>query len=154
MTVTVERATAADAPSILRLLRGAGLPLDGVVDHLNTALVVRDGGAIHGCAALEVYADGALLRSVAVSPAARGRGVGHRLTEAAIALAESLGQPAVFLLTTTAEEFFPRFGFVRIERAQVPASVQQSLEFRSACPASAIVMRRALNSGAGEKGYA
>ena len=145
MNVDVERATHADGPLILQLLSGAGLPLDGFVEHLDTALVVRDGGAIVGCAALEVYADGALLRSVAVAPVARGRGLGHRLTEAAITLAESLHQPALYLLTMTAEEFFPRFGFVRIERAEVPASVQQSVEFRSACPASAIVMRRVVN---------
>ena len=151
MNVHVERATAADAPSILQLLRDAGLPLDGVVDHLNTALVVRDGGAILGCAALEVYADGALLRSVAVSPAARGRGVGHRLTEEAIALAVSLGQRDVYLLTLTAEQYFPRFGFIQITRAQVPATVQQSIEFRFTCPASAIVMRRALNTGMQER---
>ena len=142
MNAHVERATEADTASILQLLGDAGLPLDGLLDHLDTALVVRDGGAILGCAALEVCAEGALLRSVAVAPAARGHGLGHRLTEAAIALAESLHQPAIYLLTMTAEEFFPRFGFVRIERADVPASVQQSVEFRSACPASAIVMRR------------
>jgi amino-acid N-acetyltransferase len=50
----------------------------------------------------------------------------------------------VFLLTTTAERFFPKFGFEQIDREQVPASVQQSVEFQSACPASAIVMRKLL----------
>jgi amino-acid N-acetyltransferase len=101
-----------------------------------------------GCAALEVYPDGVLLRSVAVAPAARGRGIGRRLTTEAIALAESLGQPAVYLLTLTAEKYFPRFGFTAIARAQVPAGVQQSVEFRSACCASAIVMRKELKGAA------
>jgi amino-acid N-acetyltransferase len=50
----------------------------------------------------------------------------------------------VFLLTTTAERFFPRFGFEEIARDEVPASVQASVEFQSACPASAIVMRKRL----------
>jgi amino-acid N-acetyltransferase len=74
----------------------------------------------------------------------QGSGIGRRLTAAAITLAESLGVPAVYLLTTSAEHYFPKLAFVPITRAQVPASVQESVEFHSACPASAVVMRRVL----------
>ena len=145
MNVRITRASDADGPSILQLLRDSGLPIDGLTDHLNAALVARDGAAIVGCAAVEIYPDGALLRSVAVAPAARGHGIGKRLTEAAITLAGSLQTPAVYLLTTTAESYFPRFGFVRTTREQVPTGVQQSIEFRSACPASAVVMRKSFD---------
>jgi N-acetylglutamate synthase-like GNAT family acetyltransferase len=144
MGVHITRASEADGPSILQLLRDSGLPIDGLVDHLNTALVARDGISVVGCAAVEIYPDGALLRSVAVTPPMRGHGVGERLTEAAVTLARSLGAPAVYLLTTTAEAYFPRFGFVQTTRELVPTGVQQSIEFRSACPASAIVMRKPL----------
>jgi amino-acid N-acetyltransferase len=154
MNAHIERASDADGPSILQLLRDAGLLVDGLVEHLSTTLVARDSTTIIGCAALEVYAEGALLRSVAVTSTARGHGLGHRLTHAAMTLAQSLGTPAVYLLTTTAESYFPRFGFVRITRAQVPASVQQSIEFRSACCASAVVMRKRLNDGGEEKLHA
>jgi amino-acid N-acetyltransferase len=150
MNVHIERASDADGPSILQLLLDAGLPIDGLVQHLNTAFVARDGVAIVGCAALEVYPEGAVLRSVVVAPEARGHRLGQRLTEAAIRLAKSLGTPAVYLLTTTAEFYFPRFGFARMTREQVPASVQQSIEFRSACPASAVVMGRTLNGSAAD----
>jgi N-acetylglutamate synthase-like GNAT family acetyltransferase len=129
---------------MLQLLRDSGLPIDGLVDHLKTALVARAGVTIVGCAAVEIYPDGALLRSVAVAPEARGHGVGERLIDAALALAHSYRAPAVYLLTTTAESYFPRFGFVQTTRNAVPAGVQQSMEFRSACPASAVVMRKAL----------
>ena len=47
-------------------------PLDGLADHLATTLVARRDGAIVGSAALEMYPDGALLRSVAVAPTCRG----------------------------------------------------------------------------------
>lgn len=144
MNGDIARATANDGPSILQLLRHAELPVDGLLDHIDTAFVARDDGRVVGCAALEVYEGGALLRSVAVAPAVQGRGIGRRLTEAAITLAESLGVSAVYLLTTSAERYFPKLAFVPITRAQVPASVQESVEFRSACPASAIVMRRTL----------
>jgi amino-acid N-acetyltransferase len=151
MNVRIERASDADGPSILQLLSDAGLPIDGLVEHLNAAFVARDGTAIVGCSALETYADGALLRSVVVAPPARGRGVGQRLTEAAVSWAQSVGMPAVYLLTTSAESYFPKFGFVPVTREQVPASVKQSIEFRSACPESAIVLWRPLNDSAEEE---
>ena len=71
--------------------------------------------------------------------------MGHHLTEAALNLARTRGADTVFLLTTTAEKFFPRFGFEPISREDVPASVQASIEFQSACPASAVVMRKRLS---------
>jgi amino-acid N-acetyltransferase len=142
----IERAQPGDGPGIVALLEASGLPVAGVADHRGTALVARRGGAVIGSAALEVYPDGALLRSVAVDPSARGTGLGQRLTAAALELAGDLGAPAVYLLTTTAEAFFPRFQFEAITRDDVPASVRQSIEFRSACPASAVVMRRRLRS--------
>ena len=137
-------ATAADAGAILSLLERSKLPTDGLIDHLHQTIVARRLDEIVGSVALEVYAGGALLRSLAVDSGERGARLGHRLTEAAIARATELGTPALYLLTTTAERFFPRFGFQQIDRTDVPASVQDSVEFKSACPASAIVMRRLL----------
>ena len=142
--MTIEAATAGDLQQVHALLGRHHLPLAGVDDHLATMIVARDGARVVGTAALELYADGALLRSVAVDPSQQGRRLGHELTETALRLAEAHGAAAVFLLTTTAERFFPRFGFEPIPRAAVPASVQASIEFTSACPASAIVMRKAL----------
>ena len=142
--IRIEPARAEDADAIVAFIVAANLPADGLLDHLGTTLVARRLGRIVGTAALEIYAEGALLRSVAVDAALRGHGVGHRLTEAAVALAEQRAVGTLFLLTLTAEAFFPRFGFVPIARDDVPASVRQSVEFTAACPASAIVMKKAL----------
>lgn len=149
MRVTIERARIDDGPAILELLSKNALPIDGLLDHLNTAIVARADGHVVGCAALELYPDGALLRSVAVDPAAKGQGVGTELTRVALDLARSLAMPAVYLLTTTAEGFFPKFAFEQIPRHAVPAGVQTSVEFRSACPSTAVAMRKALTGDAG-----
>ena len=140
----IESAHERDLPGIRALLERLLLPLAGVDEHLPTMLVARDGEEIVGTAGLELYAEGALLRSVAVDPSRQGEQLGHRLTDAALQLATRHGANSVFLLTTTAERFFPRFGFERIDRAHVPPSVRASVEFQSACPASAIVMRKQL----------
>jgi amino-acid N-acetyltransferase len=144
MDIVVDRARPEDGESIIELLKGEHLPPDGLLDHLDTTFVARQNGQIVGSAALEVYVDGALLRSVAVASELRGRGVGRDLTEAALVAARDLRVPGLYLLTTTADSYFPKFGFERITRADVPASVQASVEFTSACPASAVVMRKQL----------
>ena len=54
------------------------------------------------------------------------------------------GITTVVLLTTTAEDYFPRFGFERTDRSVVPEEVRESAEFRGACPASATVMQLVL----------
>jgi amino-acid N-acetyltransferase len=142
---TIERAQSDDLASVLRLLERHGLPLDGASQFGEVMVVARDAGQVVGAAALELYAEGALLRSVVVDVSVQGHGIGRQLTAAALALANELDVPMVFLLTTTAAEFFPRFGFERISREDVPQSVRASVEFQSACPASAVVMRRMVN---------
>src|SRR5207244_12398644 len=103
-------------------------------------LVARKNGDVVGAAALEIYRSGALLRSVVVAQSMRGRHVGEQLTRAALEMARRQRAPAAFLLTTTAPEFFSRFVFETVTRDDGPDDVRQSIEFRSACPASAVVM--------------
>jgi amino-acid N-acetyltransferase len=146
--ITIERAEAADRDAILALLDRVHLPKDGLAERFDHAFIAKHNGAVVGSAVLEMYADGALLRSVAVDPALQGSGLGAQLTGTAIARAIELRVPALYLLTTTAERFFPRFGFAPITRDDVPAGVRESVEFRSACPASAIVMRKELTPAA------
>jgi amino-acid N-acetyltransferase len=142
--MTIVPAEARDLPAVRRLLDAQQLPLDDLDAHSGTMVVAKNGDEVVGAAAVELYADGALLRSVVVSPSAQGQGLGHRLTDAALEVARSRGVATAFLLTTTAERFFPRLGFEPIPRADVPDSVQASVEFQSACPASATVMRKRL----------
>ncbi len=142
--MVIHAAQESDLPAVRRLLESQHLPLDGVDEHVSTMVVARDGNKVVGAAAVELYGDGALLRSVVVDPAVRGQGLGHRLSDAALSIARNRGIHTVFLLTTTAETFFPKLGFKQIVRSDVPASVQASIEFQSACPASAVAMRKRL----------
>jgi amino-acid N-acetyltransferase len=139
---SVRPATPADLAAVERLLTASGLPLDGVREALPGFVVAETGSEVVGVAGLEVCCDNALLRSVAVSPAWRSHGLGRALVTRVIADAEARGIRALYLLTTTADRYFPSFGFRLIGREEVPADVRQSVEFQSACPASATVMCR------------
>jgi amino-acid N-acetyltransferase len=142
--IEIRRAGADDLATINALLTGDGLPIDGLADHVSTTFVARDAGRIVGAAGLEIYEDGALLRSVVVDRASRGSGVGRQLIAAVERLARARKVPALFLLTTTAANYFPKLGFAAISRESVPAGVRRSVEFVSACPASAAVLMKRL----------
>jgi N-acetylglutamate synthase-like GNAT family acetyltransferase len=135
-------AAPADLPAIERLLTASGLPLDGVREALASIVVAEAAGDIVGVAGLELCCDNALLRSVAVADAWRSHGIGRALVTRIIADAEARGIRALYLLTTTAERYFPSFGFRPIARDEAPDDVRATAEFRSACPASATVMTR------------
>ncbi len=138
--VTLRPATDDDLRSVESLLVANGLPTEGVAQALCGFVVAESAEGIVGVVGLEVCCDHGLLRSTAVASDWAGRGLGRRLVERIIAEAESRGIEALYLLTTTAERYFPSFGFVRTTRDEVPADVRATSEFVSACPASAIVM--------------
>ncbi len=143
--MNIVAATPADLPDILALLKASALPVAGIEQHVETTLIARDHQKIVGCASVEVYDQAGLLRSVAVEAERRGEGLGERLTKAALELARKRGVRDIYLLTTTASDFFPRFGFTAIPRAELHPALEQSEELRGACPASALAMRAALN---------
>jgi len=142
--VHVRPATPNDLSAVKDLLAESDLPLDGVSESLGSFVVADRGGKIVGVAGLEECGEYALLRSAAVAPEWRGRGLGRTLVERAIGNAESAGFRAIYLLTTTAEKYFPAFGFRETTRDGVPPAVQATAEFTDACPASATVMKLAL----------
>jgi len=144
--MNIHPATTNDLPDILTLLKASALPIAGIDQHIETTLIARDNGKIIGCAAVEVYGAGGLLRSVAVAKDRRGTGLGQQLTRAALELARNRGITKVYLLTTTADAFFPRFGFERIPRESIDPALEASEELRGACPASAVAMRTTLNT--------
>jgi arsenate reductase len=142
----IDAAAREEVDAIFELLGECELPTEGLAAHLATTIVAHDEARIVGCAAIELYGDYALLRSLAVKAPFRGRGLGVRLTRETLDLARQRHVRTVFLLTETAETFFPKLGFERIPRSKVPREVQQSVEFTSLCPDTAAVMSTSLEN--------
>jgi amino-acid N-acetyltransferase len=141
----IRAATGGDLSAVRTLLAAAGLPLDGVEENFTDFIVAEDGESrIAGVIGIERYGASALLRSAAVAPSSRGTGLGSRLVKRILERASTSGVRDVYLLTTTAEEYFPRFGFTRAARTDVPDAVKASREFQGACPDTAVVMKRAV----------
>jgi amino-acid N-acetyltransferase len=143
--VELRTASSADLESVFSLLDRSGLPTAGVADNFSQFLVAEADGRLVGVVGLELYGESALLRSAAVEESWRGSGVGRVLVERALDLARERGIEDVYLLTTTAENYFPKFGFVCVCRDEVAQGIRSSVEFQTACPASATVMCKHVN---------
>ena len=146
LTTEIRSARSDDLPAIERLLLASRLPLDGVHEAIGDFVVAHAGDTLIGVAGLEVCCDNALLRSVAVAADWRSHGIGRALVTRVISNAEARELSALYLLTTTAEHYFPSFGFTTTSRDAVPEDIRATAEFQGACPASAVVMRRPLSA--------
>lgn len=134
-----------DLDAVIALVGASGLPTAGIADAFPAAYaVVRDGSGIAAVAGLEIHGDVGLLRSVAVNPSLRTAGLGRLLVEDRLRAASEHDLRAVYLLTTTAADYFRRFGFNDTRREDAPAELQRSSEFASVCPSSAACLAKQL----------
>jgi amino-acid N-acetyltransferase len=143
LPIEIRAVTSTDLERANALLEKASLPTSGVAEQFETGFVVAEqAGRIIGVAGIEIYGNDGLLRSVAVDDAFRGQGIGLALVQERLRWARERGLRDLYLLTTTAPDFFSRLGFVRIDRAAAPAHMQEAPEFASICASTAITMRR------------
>jgi len=134
----IQSAGADTEQQVKQLLAERGLPYADITPaHLRHFLIVRDESHVAGVVGIEVKGSFALLRSLAVSASREGRGFGSRLTQAIEAYARSLNVQTVCLLTTTADSFFAKRGYQKIDREAVPAGIQETEEFRNICSLTA-----------------
>ena len=131
-------ARAADLPAVVAVLEGCGLPTGDVNEALLASFCIAESdGRVVGTAGVEAFGADALLRSLAVAEPSRGSGLAARLVGWCEAEARRQGVETVYLLTTTAAEYFRKRGYADVPRAAVPAAVSGHAQFRSLCPASA-----------------
>lgn len=120
------------------VLSAAGLPVDDIQCSGKTFYRADDERESRGFVGIEPCGEDALLRSLVVHD--RGRGDGALLVEAAVARARDEGVKRLWLLTTTARDFFLKQGFTLADRSAAPDAIRQTDEFRSLCPAMADCM--------------
>ncbi len=140
----VRRASATDVDALRNLLKSLDLPTADLSPDLGPFLLAEAEGMAVACAGLEQHQDVGLLRSVAVLPPLRGRGIAIRLCSEILEIARGVGVQQIYLLTVTASGFFEKIGFLRIPRGEAPAAIRGTREFRELCPDTSALMRRAV----------
>jgi len=132
------------AEAIHALLSQSQLPTADLAASPIRFLGLTEGPELNGVIGLEIHGESGLLRSLAVRPALRGSGAGTQLVRELEAAAREAGIRQLWLLTTTAEGFFQRQGYLTVSRDQAPDGLKATTEFRDICPASAACMRKLL----------
>lgn len=142
--ITYREAEAADFESISSILNLSGLPNKDIHPLRQHFIIAEIMGKIVGCAAIEVHGNYGLFRSLAVIDAFRNLKVGSGLLNRIIQLSKNMELNELFLLTTTAPDYFRRAGWEQISRNEVPTQIAESTEFTSICPSTAICMNKQL----------
>ena len=142
--VSLEPATPTDLDRVERLLAANDLPTADVRADAPRFYVARVDGEAVGVGGLELHGDAGLLRSVVVADPHRGRGYGTAIRAALEACAEQADVETLYLLTTTAADFFREHGYVVVDRAAAPERLRTSRQFADLCPESATCMRKSL----------
>ncbi len=142
--ITFRAATPLDTQAIEALLSIARLPADGIDVNPENFSVAAENGTLVGVAGFEDCGNIGLLRSVAVLPEYRNRGIAAELCRRVMAQARQSGIAALYLLTTTAQGYFSKLGFAAINRTETPEAIRETQQFRELCPDSAIIMYRSI----------
>jgi amino-acid N-acetyltransferase len=138
-------AARSDARAIHLLLEEGGLPNEDISRHLDHFILARDSKEIVGCIGLEVYGEIGFVRSLTVKAAFRNQGIAGTLYRECEKYIGSIGIRDIYLLTVTAEAFFAKRGWTRIDRGAAPEAICRTEEFKGLCPASAICMRKKIS---------
>ena len=144
-TITLRRARDNTLPYLETLLEENGLPSQDVRTKRDCFYIAHSGADPVGVGGFETYGTVGLLRSVVIEEAAQGQGFGTALCDSLEATASADGVETLYLLTTTAADFFANRGYAQIERTDAPDSIQQTTEFDHLCPTGATCMKKSLS---------
>ena len=140
-----DRLAAADDAGLAAALAVEGLPVDDLTDAGRTFYTFSTlDGATVGYGGLELLGEHVLLRSVAVLPAFRGKGLGCNIVPLLLYRAYRAGARTAWLLTDTAAPFFGKIGFRGGDRQAAPAAILATRQAASLCPTSAPLLSRSI----------
>ena len=145
ISVQTRVAKTQDLNIVKRFLQELNLPVEKIEDQFNNFILLFDAqNQLIGCAGLEIYNTDGLVRSVAITKVLQNKQLGSLLVDEIEKLAKKKHLTTLFLLTETAEKFFTKHGYTKLQRDNVPLSIQNSFEYTTSCKKSAIVMKKDL----------
>ncbi len=129
------------------LLVACDLPVADLRDDGNVYFFgFRHENKLLGVVGGEVQGDYGLLRSLAISSAHRGNGLGQKLVIFSEEWAAHSNLKALYLLTTTANDLFERLGYQELSRSEAPSAIIETAQFSGLCPDSSIFMGKKLGA--------
>lgn len=140
MILKIRQAEKQDLHAIKSILTENQLPTSDIESNLIRFFIALSDNRIIGTIGIEYSGSIALLRSLAVKEDFKNRKTGEKLLKHLLDFCKNRAIEEVYLLTTTANGYFSRFGFQMVDRSAVPDVIQQTSEFSDICPKTAIIM--------------
>lgn len=133
-----------DHNQIQTLLEENNLPTDDLISSNVYFLTQKNNEHLQACIGIEILGNDGLLRSFAVNDLYKNKGFGKLLLDKLENFSQREGLTKLHLLTTTADKYFSKHGYVITDRNQAPDSILKTAEFKDLCPASSIYMTKVL----------
>ena len=127
--------------AVIELLEENNLPTSDI-DEGKALFALIQNEKVIGTGGLEFFVDCALLRSLSVKKDWQGQGLGKFITRQLEEICRNKGIANIYLLTTTAEDFFRKEGYRVVNRADAPLSIKNSSEFSTVCSSTGILMSK------------
>jgi arsenate reductase len=140
MEINFRPFTTLDLSEIEKLLEENRLPYKDVKSSKVEFFIAIQNERIIGCIGFENCNKNWLVRSFAVDSEFRKQNIGKKLLNELISLAVIKNVYQLHLLTTTADLYFKRNGFIVSARSHAPKQILETTEFSSLCPDSSIYM--------------
>lgn len=129
-TITLREALLADTSAITALLEACALGPAGVLSPGSRYWVAEDGNRIIGVVGLEYGPAAVLLRSAAVAPSHRRRGIGSMLLHEAMQQAAASGIPTIYLFSTDAGDYWQSQQFQEVSVPELVAALPDAFQVR------------------------
>ena len=141
MNMNIRKATENEYRAIIHLLASNQLPTADIYEKNITLFVGVIENEIVATIGIERYGNEALLRSLCIKEGFKNQKLGEKMLSYLLNFCAAENIKTLYLLTTTAEQYFVRYGFEKITRDETPKTIQNTREFQDICPASAVVMK-------------
>lgn len=128
-SVQIRLAGSQDKATVTRIFHEAGLDTDAALAEGTTYWVLERGGQPVGAIGLEHGEGASLLRGAAVTPSARGSGLGRRLVMSAVEYAQGRGDRAIYMFSKGGD--WGNFGFQQVPLAVVMAELPDAPQIQA-----------------------
>lgn len=139
--LVLKKANNKELPVISDILEKNDLVYEDIQDNNIEFFSAYEHDVFIGIIGLEQFDNVGFLRSLVVLEEYRNKGYGKEICNSLLNYAKDKKNKEIYLLTTTAKNFFEKLGFKAVERKNVPDEIKNSSEFSHFCPDSAVCLK-------------
>ncbi len=140
MSLEVIQANINETKKVEHLLEECKLSIKGLNEHIHNFYLAKLDNKIIGSVGIEIYGKYGVIRSTAVLPEHRKKGIGAKLAGHMLDYAREKGIEELYLKTENEATFFKSVGFIGVSPDHIPEEVRHSEMLAESCCSTADTM--------------